>query len=622
MCGICGVVQVGGRPRPIADEDALAILTDTMHHRGPDDRGTFTADGIAIGARRLSVMDPVLGAQPICSEDGRVWAALNGELYNQEALRAQLRRAGHDLHTHCDTEVIPHLYEEHGLDFTDHLVGMFAIAVWDARRRRAVVARDHVGVKPMYWTLQEDAVVFASELKSLIRFGVPAVLDEDAIEAYLTLGFVPGPKTPYRGINKLEPGHRLVVEEGSVRVERWWTFPEPAPESPERAQAAYRSELLDLLNESVQMQLEADVPVGVMLSGGLDSSLVVALASKYSSTPLKTFAVGLPENNELADARRIAERFGTEHFDLELSPADIEPTLLALAYHLGEPLADLSAIGFYALSQLAREHVTVALSGQGADELFGGYRKHVAASITGKVPAALRPLARLLAPHAPSALQRPLATLGARDPGERLLAMSGLDRSPLLGRISGDMALAAARRAAGAIPDDPLPAALYVDARLGLVDDMLHYFDRASMAHSLEVRVPFLDHRLVEWSSRLPSRLRVNGRTTKVILKDAARGLLPDAVVDKRKVGFFNGSVEPWLTHQAGGLVGDALTGANPAYSAVVDPRAVRAAFADHVSGRDRSQARTLFTIAMLELWLQAYSETRVERPERVLVSA
>ena len=200
--------------------------------------------------------------------------------------------------------------------------------------------------------------------------------------------------------------------------------------------------------------------------------------------------------------------------------------------------------------------------------------------------------------------------------------MSGLDRSPLLGRISGDMALAAARRAAGAIADDPLPAALYVDARLGLVDDMLHYFDRASMAHSLEVRVPFLDHRLVEWSSRLPSRLRVNGRTTKVILKDAARGLLPDAVVDKRKVGFFNGSVEPWLTSQAGGLVGDALTGANPAYSAVVDPRAVRAAFADHVSGRDRSQARTLFTIAMLELWLQAYSERRVERPERVLVSA
>src|SRR4051794_16620474 len=587
MCGICGVVQVGGRPRPIADADALAILTDAMHHRGPDDRGTYAADGIAIGARRLSVMDPELGAQPMCSEDGRVWAALNGELYNQDALRVQLKRAGHELRTHCDTEVIPHLYEEHGLEFTNHLVGMFAIAVWDARRRRAVVVRDQVGVKPMYWTLQDDAVVFASELKSLVRFGVPAVLDEDAIEAYLTLGFVPGPQTPFRGIHKLEPGHRLVVEDGNVRVERWWTFPEPAPESPERAQADYRDELLELLHESVQMQLEADVPVGVMLSGGLDSSLVVALAAEDSSAPLKTFAVSCPEDSGLAAARRVAQMFGADPSELELSPAEIEPTLLALAYHLGEPLADLSSIGFYALSKLAREHVTVALSGQGADELFGGYRKHVAASLTGKVPAALRPLARRLAPHVPESLRRPLATLGARDPGERLLAMSALEASPLLHSISGDRALAAARRAAGDMADDPLPAALYVDARLGLVDDMLLYFDRASMAHSLEVRVPFLDHRLVEWSSRLPSRLRVNGRTTKVILKDAARGLLPDAVIDKRKVGFFNGAVEPWLTRQARGLVGDALSGPDPAYAAVVEPRAVRAAFADHVSGKD-----------------------------------
>jgi len=622
MCGICGVVQVDGRPRPVVDTEALAVLTDTMRHRGPDDRGMFTDDGIALGARRLSVMDPELGAQPLCSEQGDVWAALNGELYNQDALRATLRRAGHDLKTHCDTEVIPHLYEEYGVDFTDHLVGMFAIAVWDARRRRAIVVRDHVGVKPLYWTQQDDVVVFASELKALIAFGIPAVIDEDAIEAYLSLGFVPGPQTPFRGIQKLEPGHRLVVENGTVRVERWWTFPIPAPDSPPRDRAAYRTELLELLTESVELQLEADVPVGVMLSGGLDSSLVVALASRASRKRLKTFAVGFPENNELADARRVAELFGTDHFELELSPAEIEPSLSALAWHLGEPLADLSSVGFYALSRVAREHVTVALSGQGADELFGGYRKHIAAAHTGRVPAFLRPVARQLAPHLPEALRRPLATIGAHDPGERLLAMSGLGESPLLHRLSSDMALAAARRVAGGIVDDPLPAALYVDARLGLVDDMLHYFDRASMAHSLEVRVPFLDHRIVEFSSTLPSRLRVHGRTTKVILKDAARGLLPDAVIDKRKVGFFNGSVAPWLAGQAGTLVGGALTDPAPAYASLLDPRAVRAAFADHVSGKDRSQGRTLFTIAMLELWLQAYSDIRTRRPEPVLVRA
>jgi asparagine synthase (glutamine-hydrolysing) len=624
MCGICGVIQVDGRPRPVVDADALAVLTDTMRHRGPDDRGTFCDDGIAFGARRLSVMDPELGEQPVHSEQGNVCAVLNGEIYNQDALRARLRRAGHELRTHCDTEVLPHLYEEHGLDFTDHLVGMFALAVWDARRRRAIVARDHVGVKPLYWTQQGDVVVFASELKSLVSFGVPTVLDEDAIEAYLSLGFVPGPQTPFRGIQKLEPGHRLVVEDGSVRVERWWTFPLPAPDSPPRDRSVYRAELLQLLTESVEMQLEADVPVGAMLSGGLDSSLVVALASRASRKPLKTFAVGLPQANELADARRVAELFGTEHHELELSAEDIEPTLSALAWHLDEPLADLSSVGFYALSRVASEHVTVALSGQGADELFGGYRKHVAAALTGAVPATLRPVARFLAPRLPESLRRPLATIGARDPGERLIAMSGLSASPLLDGLGvEDHARAAARRVASGLSDDPLPAALYLDARLGLVDDMLHYFDRASMAHSLEVRVPFLDHRLVEFSSTLPSGLRVSGRTTKMILKDAARGLLPDAVIDKRKVGFFNGSVEQWLTGQSGTLVGDALTGAAPAYASLLDPRSVREAFADHLSGKDRTQGRALFTIGMLELWMQAFSGTHQQASrERVLVRA
>src|SRR5262249_21836100 len=387
------------------------------------------------------------------------------------------------------------------------------------------------------------------------------------------------------------------------------------------------------LDESVRLRLMSDVPLGAMLSGGIDSSVIVGLMARHMSDPVKTFSVGFKEageGNELADARFVAQHFGTDHHELELSFAEQTVDLAELVWVMDEPLADLSSPGFLALSQLAATHVTVALSGQGADELLGGYRKHRAAAIAGswsRLPRPLRAAGAAALATGPARLGRIAGTLSAADPAERLLAASGrlgpglraeLVRGPLA-ELDGRTALRIARERLGRVGNDPLPAALYLDGQLGLVDDMLHYFDRASMAHSLEVRVPFLDHRLVEWSSRLPSRLRVNGRTTKVILKDAARGLLPDEVIDKRKVGFFNGAVEPWLTRQAGGLVGDALTGPDPMYGAILDPRAVRAAFADHVSGKDRSQARTLFTIAMLELWLQAYSERRVQRPERVL---
>ena len=625
MCGICGVIQIEGPPRQVVNEDVLAALTDAMTHRGPDDRATFVEDGVAFGARRLSVMDPRRGMQPLRSESGDVWAMQNGEIYNHEALRTALRRAGHTLSTHCDTEVLPHLYEEHGDDLTDHLVGMFALAVWDRRRRRAIIARDHVGVKPLYWSRQGDLLVFASELKSLLEFGMPTELDEEAIEAYLTLGFIPGPKTPFKGVHKLEPGHRLVVENGELRIERWWTFPLPAPEASGRSRDGLSAELLDLLTTSVDLQLEADVPVGAMLSGGLDSSLIVALAARRSGKRLQTFAVGFEGKNELADARRVADLFGTRHHELLLGPSDIDPALHALAWHLDEPLADLSSVGFYLLSEIASRHVTVALCGQGADELFGGYRKHVAAAYAAQMPRFLRPLAGVLSHHLPRPLRRPLATLGAADPAERLIAMSGVVDAGILGHgnRSQNAAVAAARAAAVGLRDDPLSAALYLDARLGLVDDMLHYSDRASMAHSLEVRVPFLDHRLVEFSARLLSPLRVHGRTTKVLLRDAARGLLPDSVIDKPKVGFFNKSVDPWLRDQTSTIIGEALLGHAPRYEALFSSAEVRRAFQDHVSGRDVSRGRILFAVAMLELWLDAFSSVRTQgRQKSALIPA
>lgn len=364
---------------------ALDRMTDVMTHRGPNDRGTYLADGVALGVRRLSIVDVEGGHQPFGSEDGRIWAIQNGELYNHGRIRADLERRGHRFASRCDTEIIPHLYEEVGPAFPERLRGMFGLAVWDERNRRAVLARDRLGIKPLYYAVAGDVVVFASELKSVLASGlVGTELDYDAIDAFLSLGFVPGPLTPLAGIRKLMPGHRLVVDAAGVREEPFWSYPPPAPAEMTLEDAAER--LLAELEESVRLRLMSDVPLGAMLSGGLDSSLIVALMARHMNEPVKTFSIGFAEAgsaNELADARLVARTFGSDHHELELSFADDSVDLAELVWHLDEPLADLSSLGFLALSELAAKHVTVALSGQGADELLGGYRKHRAAAIVG-----------------------------------------------------------------------------------------------------------------------------------------------------------------------------------------------------------------------------------------------
>jgi asparagine synthase (glutamine-hydrolysing) len=383
MCGICGVVQIGGEPREVIDRHVLDHMTDVMTHRGPDDRGVLHEPGIALGVRRLSIVDVAGGHQPIASEDGAVWAIQNGELYNHLIVRGELERAGHRLRTRCDTEVIPHLYEQVGPSFPGRLRGKFAIAVWDSNSRRAVIARDRLGVKPLYWARAADTLVFASELKSLLASGlIEPKLDLEAIDSFLTLGFVPAPRTVLAGVEKVLPGELIVVSSEGIRRERYWRYPAPAAHSPARSREEYAAGLLERLEESVRLRLMSDVPLGAMLSGGLDSSLVVALMARHMTEPVKTFSVGFREDgrtNELADARFVSRVFGTEHHELELSLAEQEVDLENLIWFLDEPIADLSALGFLALSELAARHVTVALSGQGADELLGGYLKHRAA---------------------------------------------------------------------------------------------------------------------------------------------------------------------------------------------------------------------------------------------------
>ena len=384
MCGICGVVQIGGEPRPAFAPDVLERMTDAMTHRGPDDRGTYLADGIALGVRRLSIVDVEGGHQPVFNEDGTVVAVQNGELYNHLDVRARPRAGRTPLPEPVRHGGAPAPIRAARRGAPERLRGKFALAVWDERKRRALLARDRLGVKPLYFGTAGDLLVFSSELKSLLASGLfTPELDYEAIDAYLTFGFVPAPRTVLAQVSKLLPGHRLVVEGGSVRTDPYWQFPEPAPESPARPAGEYAAELLELLEESVRLRLMSDVPLGAMLSGGLDSSLIVALMARNMSDPVKTFSVGFreDEDNELADARLVAEMFGADHHELELSLADSRLDLAQLVWPLDEPLADLSALGFLQLSELAPTHVTVALSGQGADELLAGYPKYRAAAM-------------------------------------------------------------------------------------------------------------------------------------------------------------------------------------------------------------------------------------------------
>jgi asparagine synthase (glutamine-hydrolysing) len=593
-----------------------------MTHRGPNDRGTYTAEGVALGVRRLSIVDVQGGHQPFANEDGSIWAVQNGELYNHDQVRARLSNRGHRFRTRCDTEVIPHLYEDAGTAFPENLRGKFGLAVWDERERRAVIARDRLGVKPLYYAVAGDVLVFASELKSLLASGlVDTALDYDAIDAYLTLGFVPGPMTPLAAVRKLMPGHRLVVDAAGIRVDSYWDYPVPAPVEMSVEDAG--EGLLARLEESVRLRLMSDVPLGAMLSGGIDSSVIVALMARNMREPVKTFSVGFAEAgnaNELDDARLVAAVFGADHHELELSFADQTVDLAELVWFMDEPLADLSALGFLALSELAASEVTVALSGQGADELLGGYRKHRAAALAAtwmRFPAPLRRVVGAAGRDVPGRFRRPLRALVAADPAERLLVSSGrlapslretLARGPLAER-DGTAALRILQERLGSAPQarEPLSGALYLDGQLGLVDDMLHYFDRASMAHSLEVRVPFLDHELVEFCATIPSRHKVRRLETKYVLKRAARGLIPDRIIDKPKIGFFRTSVDQWFRAQARGSISEYLLAPNPRYAEFLDRSQVERLVKEHASGSSIRNGDVLLSILMLEVWLSSY---------------
>lgn len=609
-----------GPLRPVLAPGVIDRMTDAMTHRGPNDRGIYVADGAAIGARRLSIIDVAAGHQPFGNEDGRIWGAQNGELYNHDELRDSLRAGGHSFATRCDTEVIPHLYEREGTSFPRSLVGKFAIALWDGGGQRAVLARDRLGIKPLYYAQVGDLLLFGSEMKSLLASGlIGSELDYEAIGAYLTLGFFPAPSTPLLAVRKLPPGHSLIVEDGRVRQERYWAFPKPAPDEKMSEQEA-GDRLLAELEQAVVRRLMSDVPLGAMLSGGLDSSLIVALMARNMNQPVKTFSVGFAEagqENELDDAALVAQAFGAEHHALQLSFSEQAVELDELAWWLDEPLVDLSPLGFLALSRLASQHVTVALSGQGADELLGGYSRYWRAAMVGharRLPGPARAFGASALRLAGGRYDRFADAITAGDPAMRHLALRAPFVRPELHRLLavGELAslenrsaLRAVQPHAAGLKDDPLSASLYVDAQLTLVDDMIHYFDRTSMAHSLEVRVPFLDHNVVELCATIPANLKVRGRTTKYLLKRLARGLVPDHVIDKPKVGFFNGMARDWMRDQLRGAALGYLLDDELACGDFLDAREVRRLATGNGTGNP-ADLDALYAVLMLEVWLKS----------------
>jgi len=613
MCGICGLVALNGSE---VDATPLAAMSESLRHRGPDSEGSVVDGPVALAARRLSIIDLEGGDQPVGNEDGSVKVVQNGEIYNYRELRAGLERRGHRFSTQSDTEVLVHLYEEHGPTFVRELRGMFALALWDSRQRRLVLARDRFGIKPLYYGSEGGLLSFASELKALPRGEV----DLDALEAFLTFNSIPAPLSIWRGTLKLPAGHLLVWEgKGEPRLERFARpAPVPAGEVRNGKESELAEELRARLRDSVRAHLVADVPVGILLSGGVDSGALAALAALESGERVQTFSIGFEEGSfdELSEARKVAKRYDTNHHELVLKP-DAAELLPKLAAAFDEPFADSSALPTYLVSELASRHVKVALSGEGGDELFGGYYTYVAdllAPRVGPLAGVIRPLVEAL----PSSSRRTSFDYKAKrfvraahlPPLERHHAfkeiLSPEARAELLAhgrRGSADPLDAYRARYEETEGAEPLARLQDVDLGIYLVDDLLVKTDRASMAHSLEARVPYLDEVVAGFALALPTRLKVRGLAKKRLLRKAVAPLLPHSVVYGKKRGF-SIPAAAWLRGPLVPFAREVLSAETVRRQGYFSPETVTRLLEDHIAGRE-DLSRQLWGLLSFTLWCE-----------------
>jgi asparagine synthase (glutamine-hydrolysing) len=615
MCGICGLLAFDGAPADRVSE----AMTRVLGHRGPDSEGVHVDGALALGATRLAILDIERADQPMTSADGQVTIVHNGEIYNHAQLRSELQSSGSRFRTSGDTEVLLELYRRHGPGFPGRLRGMFATAIWDAPHRRLVLARDAFGIKPLFYRLTRDCIAFASELKSLLLLpGFSREIDREALACYLAQNSIAAPLTIFEQARKLAPGHVLVCEDGDVTITR---FARPGPVAADQLRREPARELVrelrEVLRDSVRAHLVSDVPVGVLLSGGIDSCVLTALAAQEGPAPPATFSIGFQEQsfNELERARAVAARWHTDHHELVLRP-DAAELLVEMAGAFDEPFGDSSALPTYLVSRLASEHVKVVLSGEGGDELFGGYETYAADLLAQRLPGAVALLAPLVE-RLPSSNGRVSVEYRAKrflgamalEPLERHQAFkqifSAQARSQLLldADAAGDFdVLAAQRRRFSETAGAPLLARLQdVDLGVYLVDDLLVKTDRMSMAHSLEARVPFLDRAVCDFALSLPSSLRVRGLQKKRLLRAAAAAWLPRRIVHGRKRGF-SIPAAAWLRGELLPLAREVLSDETLTRQGVFRPAAVQALLDEHVARR-RDNSRQLWGLMMFTLW-------------------
>jgi len=625
VCGIAGKVHTD-RTRPV-EGSLLRRMTAALAHRGPDDEQFYVENGVGLGIRRLAIIDLQGGRQPMTNEDKSVWVVFNGEIYNFPELRRRLLAAGHVLSTRSDTEVILHLYEDLGIGCLAELRGMFAIALWDAPRERLVLARDRLGKKPLVYASLPEGLAFASELGALLADpSVRREIDPEALDAYLRCQSIPSPRTIYTGVRKLPPAHALVWEKGAARVERYWSFrfgPKTAAPAPE-----IRERIRDLLDESVRLRLESDVPLGVLLSGGIDSTAVAALVARHLDRPVQTFSVGFEETgySELPEARRMAARIGAEHHEAVVK-LDVAEVLPLLARHYGEPFADKSAVPTYCVTRMAGRALKVVLSGDGGDEAFAGYPRYLPSQmhlLTGWIPAAAR--RRLAEPALRGALSLESGRLRGRLFRRWLEAMAPPAKSLLFPEFFPGYRLASLyrdgiRQAVGVAWEaeilrrwqdlpadlDDLDAALALDYGLYLPETLLAKMDIASMANSLEVRSPFLDHVLLEYAATIPSGLKVAGGIGKAVLRDAVQDLLPPEILHGPKRGF-SVPVGAWLRGPLRTYAEDLLLLRPRGLSEFFRPEAVRGLWEAHQAGRE-NHAMRLWTLLVFEVWFRTWMD-------------
>ncbi|MBX7168645.1 MAG: asparagine synthase (glutamine-hydrolyzing) [Pirellulales bacterium] len=631
MCGIAGAVWTAAGP-PL-DEHVLRRMTDLLRHRGPDDAGHYRSavvaldgqagGGVALGHRRLSIIDVACGHQPLANEDETVWIVFNGEIYNFRDLRRRLEGAGHRFRTTSDTETIVHLYEDEGIDCFRHLNGMFALAIWDARQRQLVLARDRLGKKPLFYRADAQRLLFASELKSILTVpGVPREVDPAAIDAYLTYQYIPHPRTILQGVAKLPPAHWATFRQGRVETGCYWR-PDFQREI-DRPAGEYREELQATLRDAVRLRLESEVPLGAFLSGGIDSSIVVGLMQREMTRPVKTFSIGftVPEYDETHYARAVAARLGTEHHEFRVEPRSLE-VLPKLAWHFDEPFADSSAIPTWYVAQLAREQVTVALTGDGGDELFAGYDRYQAVRLGSwfdRLPAGLQwPLTTSLWQRLPvdgsqrSWRRRFKRLVGALalPPGRRYLEWIAIFGEARRAALYTDAFLAALPDAdpygfldaalARSSRRDRVTATALADLTTYLPCDLLTKVDIAAMAHGLECRQPLLDYRVVELAAAMPLRDKLRGRRGKAILRDAFGDLLPPDVLRRRKMGFGVPLAE-WFRKELKDYAYDVLLAERALARGYFRRDSIAALVDEHVRGVFDHGYR-LWALLVLELW-------------------